>query len=79
MQQFKFTNAAPPFCVYDSYAFDDVIGRQCPLKFQGQMVCMSTIVDAAVAADGKSVTITVEVDGSRPEVDAFLGQFMVEL
>jgi hypothetical protein len=66
-ERFSFTCTARPDEVFAAGAFDQQVGQQWPVKMPGHRNVQGTLVSAEIAADGRSVTCTVEVpDGTLP-------------
>ncbi len=62
MTTIHFTNTAGPFRIFSAGAFDDVVGKSYPIKFDGEEIGAGKIVAAQVNNTGTEVEFTVELD-----------------
>lgn len=58
---------AGEFEIFAPGAFDNVVGSTVPVDLNGSPLGDGTMVDAVVAEDGKSVTLTVDLDDDTPD------------
>lgn len=58
---------AGEFEVYDRHAFDTIVGDPVPVDVNGKTIGTGVMTSAEVSEDGKSVTLTVELDDGQPD------------
>lgn len=66
-QRVDINQSAPSNVRFAPDVFDSQVGRTVPLRIEGSADAEAVVVDAKVAEDGTSVTLTLEVpDGTLP-------------
>ena len=78
MTRFEIVQYAGEHETFAPQAFDGSIGKTVPLNVEGRGAGEATLVSAVVADDGKSATLTFELDGPEDLLDPSpIGEFSI--